>query len=129
MHVEVFRYLFRYFWDSKFGKNVKTFGFDMILSVHVDNKKDILILFKGPTQGLDNTTLALDKIYPINMSEQHKKFCLSLGSNGFDSYIFVNGIEICKFKAKDFEINAAPLGLCNVSIDDLECLWTFSWFW
>ena len=46
MHVEVFRYLFRYFWDSKFGKNVKTFGFDMILSVHVDNKKDILILFK-----------------------------------------------------------------------------------
>ena len=57
------------------------------------------------------------------MSEQHKKFCLSLGcSNGFDSYIFVNGTEICKFKAKDFEINAAPLGLCNVSTDDSECL-------
>ena len=57
------------------------------------------------------------------MSEQHKKFCLSLGcSNGFDSYIFVNGTEIFKFKAKDFEINAAPLGLCNVSKDDSKCL-------
>ena len=35
----------------------------MSSSVHVDNlKKDILILGKGPTQGLDDTTLASKKI-------------------------------------------------------------------
>ena len=31
--------------------------------------------------------------------------------------LFVNGAEIYKFKAKDFEINAAPLCLGNTSWD------------
>ena len=36
-----------------FGQNVIIFGVDVSSSVHVDNKKrDILILVKGPTQGL-----------------------------------------------------------------------------
>ena len=34
-----------------------------------------------------------------------------------DSYIFVNGVEICKFKIKDFEINAAPISLGDASKD------------
>ena len=34
-----------------------------------------------------------------------------------NSYIFINGVEIYKFKAKNFEINAAPLCLGNVSKD------------
>ena len=39
---------------DEFGRNVITFGVDMSSSPHVDNKgKDILILGKGPTQGLD----------------------------------------------------------------------------
>ena len=39
---------------SGFGQNVIIFGVDMSSSVHVDNKKkDILILGKGPTQGLE----------------------------------------------------------------------------
>ena len=29
--------------------------------------------------------------------------------------MFVNGVEICKFKGKECEINAAPLCLGNVS--------------
>ena len=34
----------------------------MSSSVHIDNKKkDILILGKGPMQGLDDTTLAAEK--------------------------------------------------------------------
>ena len=33
------------------------------------------------------------------------------------SYIFVNGVEIYKFKAKDSEIDAAPLCLGNVLKD------------
>ena len=34
-----------------------------------------------------------------------------------NSFIFANGVEIYKIKAKDSEINAAPLCLGNVSRD------------
>ena len=37
--------------------------------------------------------------------------------NGANSYLFVNGKEIMKFKAKDSEIVAIPLCLGNVSKD------------
>ena len=41
------------------GKNAIIFGVDITSSVHIDNKgKYILILGIGPTQGLDDTTLA-----------------------------------------------------------------------
>ena len=41
-----------------FGRDCIIFAVDMKSSVHDDNKeKDILILIKGPTQGLDDTTL------------------------------------------------------------------------
>ena len=35
--------------------------------------------------------------------------------NGVNSYLFVNGTEIHKFKAKDSEINAIQLCLGNIS--------------
>ena len=44
-----------------------------------------------------------------------KKFCLSLHYNGANSYLFVNGTEIHKFKAKDSEIVATLLCLGNIS--------------
>ena len=37
--------------------------------------------------------------------------------NGRNSYLFVNGTEIIKFKAKGFEIVASPLCLGNISKD------------
>ena len=38
------------------GRNVIIFGVDMSSSTNIDNrKKDILILGKGPTQGLEQT--------------------------------------------------------------------------
>ena len=46
-----------------------------------------------------------------------KKFCLSLHYNGANSYLFLNGKEIHKFKAKDSEIVATPLYLGNISKD------------
>ena len=50
----------------------------MSSSVHIDNKnKDILVLGKGPTQGLDNTTLTAEAKYPINFTESEKRFVLS----------------------------------------------------
>ena len=46
-----------------------------------------------------------------------RKFCLSLHYNGANSYLFVNGTEIYKFKAKDFEIVVTPLCSGNISKD------------
>ena len=89
----------------------------MSSSTKIDNrKKDILILGKGPTQGLKHT-LSAEKMYSINFTEHNKKFCLSLHYNGANSYLFVNGTEIYKFKAKDSEIVATPLCLGNISKD------------
>ena len=60
------------------GQNVIIFGVDMNSSVHVDNKgKDILILGKGPTQGLGEHSLTAEKMYSINFSKDNVKFCLS----------------------------------------------------
>ena len=42
---------------------------------------------------------------------------MSLHCNGTNCYIFVNGIEIIKFKAKDSEIVPTPLCLGNNSKD------------
>ena len=46
-----------------------------------------------------------------------KKFCLSLHYNGVNSYLFVTGKEIVKFKAKDSELVASPICLGNISKD------------
>ena len=43
------------------------------------------------------------------------KFFLSLHYNGVNSYLFVNGTEIIKFKARDSEIVATPLCLGNIT--------------
>ena len=89
----------------------------MSFSAYIDNKKrGILILGKGPTQELENT-LAAEKIYSIDFAVTKKKFSLSLHYNGTNSYLFVNGTEIYKFKAKDSEIVAGPLCLGNISKD------------
>ena len=79
-------------------------------------KKDILILGKGPTQGLEHTHSA-EKMYSINFTKENTRFCLSLHYNGANSYVFVNGTEIVKFKAKDSEITPYQLCLGNISKD------------
>ena len=42
---------------------------------------------------------------------------MSLHCNGVNSYLFLNGTEIYKFKAKDSEIVPTPLCLGNISND------------
>ena len=85
-----------------FGCNVTIFRVDMSSSVNVDNKKKyILILIEVPSQRLDDRTLTTEKKYLINFIITRNKFCLSLHYNGANSYLFVNGLEIIKFKAKD----------------------------
>ena len=71
-----------------------------------------MILGKGPTQGLEHT-LSAETIYSINFTKKNRKFCLHY--NGANGYLFVNGTEIIKFKAKDSEIPAYSLCLGNIS--------------
>ena len=56
-------------------------------------------------------------MYSINFTVTKKKFCLRLHYNGANSYLFVNGTEIYKFKAKDSEIVPSSLCLGNISKD------------
>ena len=73
----------------------------MSTSIHIDNKKkDILVLGRGPMQGLESTLTAEKTHY-----------------NGGNSYLFVNGTEIIKIKAKDSKIVGRSLCLDNISKD------------
>ena len=97
-----------------FGQNALIFGADMSSSAHIDNKKkDILVLGKGPTQGLEHTLIA-EEMYSINFTVTKNKFCLSLHYKGTNSYLFLNGRKIIKFKVKDSQIFAIPLCLGNI---------------
>ena len=72
--------------------------------MHIDNKKkDTLILGKGLTVGLDDTTLTAQSQYSINFSRSNRTFCLSLHYSGSNSFLFVNATKIYQFKAKDYD--------------------------
>ena len=77
-----------------FGQNILISGTDMSSSAHIDNrKKDIFVLGKSATQGLEHT-LTAEKMYLINFAVAKIKFCLWLHYNRTNSYIFVNGTEL-----------------------------------
>ena len=61
------------FLSGGFGQNVLIFGADMSSSIHGDKKKDILVLGRGPTQGLEST-LTAEKMYSINFTVTKKSF-------------------------------------------------------
>ena len=85
----------------------------MSYSAHIDNKKkDILVL----GERLEHT-LTAEKMYSINFTVTNKKFILSLHYNGTNSYLFLNGTEIYKFKAKESEIFVGLMCLGNISKD------------
>ena len=106
------------------SQNLWIFGADMSSSVHIDYKKKyILVLRKGPIQGLEHA-LTAKKMYSLSFTATKKKICLSLRYNGANSYLFVNGTEIYKFKEKYSKIVATPLCLGNTlkdwSVDDMK---------
>ena len=56
----------RILFNMEIGRNVIIFVVDMSSSTKTDNrKKGVLILGKGPTQGLEHT-LSAEKMYSIN---------------------------------------------------------------
>ena len=92
------------------------FAADSSNSRHATKKtQSILVLGHGLVQKINNTTTYAEKMYSPNFSAENKAFCLSLHYNGDDSYLFVNGKEVTKFKAKDSEIKANQLTLGSIS--------------
>ena len=89
----------------------------MSSSAYIDNKKkNILVLGIARTQGLEHT-LTAEKMHSIDFTVTNKNFCLSQHYNGANSYLFVNGTETYKLKAKDSEILVDPMSLGNISKD------------
>ena len=98
------------------ARNIIIFGVNSSNSVHATNKtQNILILGHGLTLKVNNTTIYAEKIYSPNFSAENKIICLSLHHNGDNSYLFVNGKEVTKFKAKKSEIKANQLTLGSIS--------------
>ena len=57
-------------------------------------------------------------MYSPNFTVDKKIFCLSLHYNGDNSYLFVNGKEVTKFKAKNSELIKYPMCLGGLLKDD-----------
>ena len=104
------------------ARNVLIFGVDMSFSVHKTNRANhIYLMGTGLTQGIHDTTIYAEKNFYRNFTEPGKKFALSLHYNGDDSYLFVNGRQELKFKAKDDQVINEKLCLGNLSVQ-----WTTS---
>ena len=70
------------------SKNVIICGVDISSTVHIDNMgKDTLILGKGPTQGLDDTTLTVEAQYSVTLSryqdQTENKVFIIMGATAF----------------------------------------------
>ena len=99
----------------------------MSFSSHERNRQnEIYVLGRGEIQGVTTvgptkggTTIYAEKIYKQNFTDPNKKFVLSLHYNGNNSYLFVNGDEELKFKAKTFsnEIKQEIFCIGNLSSD------------
>ena len=98
------------------GRNVLIFGADMSFSVHATNRANhIYLMGEGLTQGIHDTTLYVEKNYYRNFTDPGKKFVLSLHYNGDDSYLFVNGRQESKIKAKTDQLVKEKLCIGNLS--------------
>ena len=97
-------------------RNVLIFGVDMNLSVHATNRvNNIYAMGTGLTQGINDTTIYAEKNFYRNFTDFGKKFMLSLHYNGDDSYLFVNGRQELKFKAKTDQLIKEKLCIGNLS--------------
>ena len=98
------------------GRNVLIFGVDERSLVHANNKVDnIYVMGDFIVQGINDTTLHAKKTYSQNVTQSSKKFVLSLHCNGDDSYLFVNGKQELKFKAKTDQLVKEKLCIGNLS--------------
>ena len=104
------------------ARNVLNFGVDMSFSVHANNRaNNIYVTGEALVQGINDTTIYTGKNFYRNFTDPGKKFVLSSHYNGDNSYLFVNGRQELKFKAKNNQIIDEKLCLGNLSSE-----WTTS---
>ena len=104
------------------AKNVIIFGVDMSSSVHATNRaNNIYVMGKEFIRGISDTTIYAEKLFHNNFTKFGVKFISSLHYNGDNSYLFANGRQELKFKAKDDQVINEKLCLGNLSIE-----WTTS---
>ena len=71
----------------------------MSFSKHANNKRNnIYVMGKDYVQRINDTTIYTEEMYYRNFTDLGKK--LSLHYNGNNSYLYVNGNQELKFKAK-----------------------------
>ena len=88
----------------------------MSFSKHANNKaNNIYAMGKDYIQNINDTTIYAEKMYYRNFTDPGKKFVLSLHYNGNDSYLYVNGNQELKFKAKTDQLVKEKLYLGNLS--------------
>ena len=100
------------------ARNVLIFGADMSFSVHATNRaNNIYLMGTGLTKDtkINDTKIYAGKNFYRNFADFGKKFMLSLHYNGDDSYLFVNGRQELKFKAKTDQLVKEKLCIGNLS--------------
>ena len=98
------------------ARNVIIFGVDVSSSIHATNRpNNIYVMGKEFIQGINDTTIYAEKLFHNNFTELGVKFVLSLHYNGDNSYLFANGRQELKFKAKDDQIINEKLCIGNLS--------------
>ena len=98
------------------GRNVLIFGVDMSLSTHTTNRANhIYLMGDGLTQGINDTTIYVEKNYWRNFTDPGKRLVLSLHYNGDNSYLFANGRQELKFKCKTDQLVKEKLCIGNLS--------------
>ena len=95
------------------ARNVLIFGADMSFSVHATNRaNNIYVMAEAFVQGINDTTIYAEKNIYRSFTDPGKKFVLILHYNGDNSYLFANGRQELKFKAKTDQIVKEKLCIC-----------------
>ena len=88
----------------------------MSFSKHANNKaNNIYAMGKDYVQKINDTKIYAEQMYYRNFTDPGKKFELSLHYNDNNSYLYVNGNQELKFKAKTDQLVKEKLCLGNLS--------------
>ena len=89
---------------------------NMSFSKHANNKaNNIYVMGKDYIQKINDTKTYAEKMYYSNFTDPGEKFVLSLHYNDNNTYLYVNGNQELKFKAKTDQLVKEKLCLGNLS--------------
>ena len=107
-------------------------GINYRSSTHSNNhKNNYLILGEGPTYSINGSFGSPEEKWSITFTKSNTKFCLSLHNNADNSYLFVNGKKVFKFKADNNNVSFSTqflLGSISNGISATEFREVIIWF-